>query len=47
MKQFVDPETMDIHYNKHYKGYVKKLNDALSTKKGDVELEDIIKNISK
>ena len=47
MKQFVDPETMDIHYNKHYKGYVKKLNDALSNKKGDVELEDIIKNISK
>ena len=47
MNQFVDPETMDIHYNKHYKGYVKKLNDALSNKKGEVELEDIIKNISK
>ena len=25
MKQFVDPETMNIHYNKHYKGYVKKI----------------------
>ena len=22
IKQFVDPKTMDIHYNKHYKGYV-------------------------
>ena len=48
MKQFVDPETMDIHYNKHYKGYVKKLNDVLSKVKGkDLELEDIIKSISK
>ena len=47
LKQFVDPETMDIHYNKHYKGYVKKLNDALSNKKGEMELEDIIKTISK
>ena len=48
MKQFVDPETMDIHYNKHYKGYVKKLNDALSKKNyKDLELEDIIKSISK
>jgi Fe-Mn family superoxide dismutase len=47
IKRFVDPETMDIHYNKHYKGYVKKLNDALSSRKGDLELEDIIKSISK
>jgi Fe-Mn family superoxide dismutase len=48
MKQFVDPETMDIHYNKHYKGYVKKLNDALSKKNYKYEdLEDIIKSISK
>lgn len=47
LKQFVDPETMDIHYNKHYKGYVKKLNDALSNKKGEMELEDIIRTISK
>jgi Fe-Mn family superoxide dismutase len=48
IKQFVDPKTMNIHYNKHYKGYVKKLNDALSkTKYGDLELEDIIKSISK
>ena len=47
LKQFVDPETMDVHYNKHYKGYVKKLNDALSSRKGDIELEDIIKTITK
>ena len=48
MKQFVDPKTMDIHYNKHYKGYVKKLNDALSkTNKKYEDLEGIIKSISK
>jgi len=48
INKFVDPETMNIHYNKHYKGYVKKLNDALSKKDyGDVELEDIVKSIGK
>ena len=48
LKNFIDAETMDFHYNKHYKGYVKKLNDALSKKEyGDVELEEIIKKISK
>jgi Fe-Mn family superoxide dismutase len=39
---------MDVHYNNHYKTYVKKLNDALSKKDyGDVELEEIVKSISK
>ena len=48
LKQFIDPETMNFHYNKHYKGYVDKLNDALVKKKyGDLELEQIIKNISR
>ena len=48
LKPFIDPETMNFHYNKHYKGYVDKLNDALSKKKhGDLELEQIIKNISR
>jgi len=48
LNRFVDTETMDVHYNKHYKGYVKKLNAALSKKKyKDLGLEDIIKSISK
>ena len=48
LKQFIDPETMKYHYNKHYKGYVKKLNDALSKKKyGDIDLEKIVKTISR
>jgi Fe-Mn family superoxide dismutase len=48
LKKFIDSETMDVHYNKHYKGYVNKLNDALSKKDyGDLELEQIIKSISR
>jgi len=48
LKTFIDPETMNLHYNKHYKGYVDKLNDALAKKKyGDLELEQIIKTISR
>jgi len=48
LNKFVDSKTMNIHYNKHYKGYVKKLNDALSNKnKKYVDLEDIIKSINK
>lgn len=47
LKKFIDSETMSIHYNKHYKGYVDKLNDALSKRKGgSTDLEQIIKNIS-
>lgn len=47
LKKFVDPETMSYHYNKHYIGYVNKLNDAL-TKSGkkDADLEHIVKTIS-
>lgn len=48
IKKFVDPRTMNIHYNKHYIGYVKKLNQFLSKKDyGNLDLEDIIKKISK
>lgn len=48
LKQFIDPETMEYHYNKHYKGYVDKLNGALSKKDyGDLQLEEIVKSISK
>ena len=48
LKQFIDTETMEFHYNKHYKGYVDKLNDALAKKKyGDLDLEKIIKTIGR
>jgi Fe-Mn family superoxide dismutase len=48
LKRFIDPETMDYHYNKHYKGYVEKLNTALNKRKfGDLDLEQIVKSISR
>jgi Fe-Mn family superoxide dismutase len=48
LNKFVGSDTMNIHYNKHYKGYVKKLNKALSSTNFKYEdLEDIIKSISK
>ena len=48
LKTFIDPETMNLHYNKHYKTYVDKLNDALAKKEyGDLDLEKIIKTISR
>jgi Fe-Mn family superoxide dismutase len=47
LQKFIDSKTMNIHYNKHYKGYVDKLNKALKDKDGDMELEEIVKSISK
>lgn len=48
LRKFIDPETMNVHYNKHYKGYVKNLNAALKKLgEDDINLEDIIKNISR
>jgi Fe-Mn family superoxide dismutase len=48
LKQFIDPETMNVHYNKHYKGYVDKLNNALNDKEHkDLSLEEIIKTIQR
>jgi Fe-Mn family superoxide dismutase len=48
LERFIDSETMKTHYNKHYKGYVEKLNVELEKVKGkDLDLEEIIEKISK
>ena len=48
LNTFIDGETMKTHYNKHYKGYVEKLNSELEKIKGkDLDLEEIINNITK
>ena len=47
LQKFIDSKTMNVHYNKHYKVYVDKLNKALKNVDGDMELEEIIKSISK
>jgi len=47
LSRFIDTKTMNVHYKKHYKGYVDKLNKALKDKDGDMTLEEIIRSISK
>jgi len=48
LKKFIDSETMSIHYNRHYKNYVEKLNKLISKKDyPDMELEEIVKSISR
>lgn len=47
LKSFIDPETMNIHYNKHYKGYIDKLNQALSEKDSELSLEQIVRTIER
>ena len=33
LEPFIDSETMNIHYNKHYLGYLKNVNDEIKKKK--------------
>lgn len=47
LSRFIDSKTMNVHYNKHYKGYVEKLNKSIKNINGDLELEEIVKSISK
>lgn len=47
LSRFIDSKTMNVHYNKHYKGYVDKLNKAIKKIDGDMDLEEIIRSISK
>lgn len=37
LSEFIDGETMKVHYNGHYKGYVKKLNELLSEKDSKID----------
>lgn len=50
LNEFIDAETMDIHYNKHYKGYINQLNSLLKERnfkfKNIKSLEDFIKKIN-
>ena len=41
LEPYIDEETMKLHYNKHYKGYVKKLNNAIGV--SQPPLEELIK----
>ena len=41
LEPHIDAETMKLHYNKHYKGYIKKLNDAVNN--SDTPLNELVK----
>ena len=45
LEPYIDEETMKLHFNKHYKGYIKKLNSAIGTKK--MELKELVEKSSK
>jgi len=45
LSEFIDSETMNIHYNKHYKGYVNKLNQLLTEKGFKLKETDTIQDL--
>lgn len=45
LEPYIDKRTVDIHYNKHYKNYLNKLNELLLKEKIDYSKEEVIKNI--
>jgi len=42
-----DKATMEIHHSKHHAGYTNKLNAALEGKNIDLDIEDLLKDLSK
>jgi Fe-Mn family superoxide dismutase len=47
LQPYIDKETMEEHFDKHFKGYTDKLNTELDEKKIRVEAEDQIQAIQK
>ena len=47
LEPYIDAETINIHYNKHYLGYLKRLNDLLESLNYDFKLtpSELIQNI--
>lgn len=43
LQPFTSEETMDVHYNKHYKGYIDKCNELIKRPKPLVEIAQEIK----
>jgi len=48
LEPYIDKETMKIHHDRHYRGYVEKLNAALREYPNyhNIPLEDMLENIS-
>jgi Fe-Mn family superoxide dismutase len=48
LEPHISKETMQVHYNKHHRGYVRKLNQAVEgSDLSDYSLEELVKNASK
>ncbi len=49
LEPYIDARTMEIHHDKHYLGYINKLNKAIAQdpKLGEVSLEDLLRNLDK
>ena len=47
LEPYIDEETMQIHYNKHYLGYLKKFNDLVDKYDIQEEVIPIMQNINK
>ena len=47
LEPYIDEETMQIHYNKHYLGYLRKFNDLVEKYDIDGKVIDIMQNIDK
>jgi Fe-Mn family superoxide dismutase len=45
LEPYIDSETMKVHYNNHYLGYLKKLNEQVELGLDYDSIEDLIKNI--
>jgi Fe-Mn family superoxide dismutase len=47
LEPYIDAETMDVHYNKHYLTYLKNVNDELKKANvSDLTIEELMENIN-
>ena len=47
LEPYIDEETMQIHYNKHYLGYLRKFNDAVDKYDINEQVINIMQNVDK
>lgn len=45
LEPYIDAETMEVHFNNHYLGYLDKLNTAVSKRKLSVPIQHLIENV--
>jgi Fe-Mn family superoxide dismutase len=46
LEPYIDTETMQVHFNNHYLGYIEKLNKAVSKRSIFVPVKNLIQNVS-